>query len=87
MSIQDRVKQDLFHYFETRGAVAGHRVSVRDFSSPMLKNYTPEEMAVLDTVFDQLVEAGILHRESTIEYILTAEGLEAARGDRAHQPA
>jgi hypothetical protein len=87
MSTKARIKHDLLHYFETRGAVAGHLVSVRDFSSPMLKNYTAEEMALLDVVFDEWVDARVLHRQSPTEYILTPEGLDLARADRAHQPA
>lgn len=86
MNAIEKVKLDLFHYFEARGVIPGHVISIRDFASQMMPGCTREERAALDLAFLELVAAGVLRQQSSTEYALTANGLASARTDRAHHP-
>ena len=83
----EKIKQDLFHYFEARGVVAGHLVSVVDFADKMTPGHAAEDLAKTQAAFAELVAEGVFEAKSKDEFILTAKGLDLLRGERAHHPA
>jgi|EndMetStandDraft_4_1072995.scaffolds.fasta_scaffold102530_2 hypothetical protein len=86
MSTADSIKHELFNYFEARGVVAGHLVSIVDFADKMNPGHSAEELAQTSAAFKELVTAGVLEAKAADEYLLTAKGLDMLRDERTHHP-
>jgi hypothetical protein len=82
-----KIRQDLFHYFEARGVVAGHLVSIVDFAGKMNPGHSVEDLAATKAAFSELVSSGVLQAKSPDEFILTAKGLDFLRDARTHESA
>ena len=85
MSTAGRIKQDLFQYFEARGLVAGHLVSIVDFTDKMNPGHSAEDLERTTAAFAELVAAGVFEAKAPDEYALTAQGLDMLRSERAHE--
>jgi hypothetical protein len=82
-----QVKKDLFHYFESRGVVPGHSVSIEGFTQAMKPSYSQAMLAAIPVAFGELVISGLLESHTSTEYVLTGSGRDQARADRTRQPA
>jgi hypothetical protein len=86
MSMTEKLRQQLMHYFACVGRT-GRVYGPRDFNSQVMMNaFDPHDRAALDDALWEMVEAGVLQRSSPLEFTLTSAGLDQIRRLRRHRP-